>query len=187
MKKQGIFLSVMILFLVIGDLQIPYYLLNQDQLRTIYSDIPSWYPVYAIAGLLSNIAIIIGMWRMKKWAVYVLGAYFASKILVDWVYILPDKQLLVSMTTLVGAGLWFRIWLATNKTCFFQPIQHCCRRSGRQPCIMRQLSRRCSTFDHQKTKTLVVGNTLAKLPTDRITKQHRTNALVASRHHHPPL
>ena len=117
MKKQGIFLSVMILFLVIGDLQIPYYLLNQDQLRTIYSDIPSWYPVYAIAGLLSNIAIIIGMWRMKKWAVYVLGTYFASKILVDWVYILPDKQLLVSMTTLVGAGLWF--WAVRRKWTMF--------------------------------------------------------------------
>ena len=49
-KKQGIFLTVMILFLVIGDLQIPYYLANADALKTIYSSIPSWYPVYALLG-----------------------------------------------------------------------------------------------------------------------------------------
>jgi hypothetical protein len=65
------------------------------------------YPLYALAGLVSNLAIIIGMWRMKKWSAYLLVAYFASKILVDVIYILPDKQLTVFATTVVGAGLWF--------------------------------------------------------------------------------
>lgn len=105
-KRQGIFLTIMILFLVIGDLQIPYYLMNPDALHTIYSEIPSWYSLYVVAGLASNIAIIIGMWQMKKWSIYVLFAYFASKILVDAVYILPDKQLLVFGTTVIGAGFW---------------------------------------------------------------------------------
>ena len=108
----------MILFLIIGDLQIPYYLLNPEQLKTVYSETPSWYPLYAIAGLISNIAIIIGMWRMKKWAAYLLVAYFASKILVDWMYILPEKQGLVFAATIIGAGLWFwairRKWNAFN-------------------------------------------------------------------------
>lgn len=112
-KKQGIFLSIMILFLIIGDLQIPFYLANPDALRTIYSDIPTWYPLYALLGLASNVAIIIGMWRMKKWAAWVLLAYFASKILVDWFYILPEKQLLVSATTIAGAGLWY--WAVRRK------------------------------------------------------------------------
>lgn len=106
-KKPGIFLTIMIALLIIGDVQIPYYLANPDALNTIYSSIPSWYPFYALLGLASNIAIIIGMWRMKKWAIYLLVAYFASKLLVDFIYILPDKQIMVFATTLVGAGLWF--------------------------------------------------------------------------------
>jgi hypothetical protein len=106
-KEPGIFLGFMILLLIIGDVQIPYYLANSDALKTIYSTVPSWYPLYAVLGLASNIAIIIGMWRMKKWAIYLLVAYFASKLLVDFIYILPDKQMVVLGTTVVGAGLWF--------------------------------------------------------------------------------
>lgn len=112
-QRQGIFLSVMILFLIIGDLQIPYYLANADALKTIYSSIPSWYPVYALLGLASNIAIIIGMWRMKKWAVYILIAYFASKFLVDLVYVVPEKQSLVFITTVIGGAFWF--WAIRRK------------------------------------------------------------------------
>jgi len=111
--NQGIFLTIMILLLVLGDLQIPYYLLHPDALKTVYSSIPAWYPLYALAGLVSNIAIIIGMWRMKKWSAYLLVAYFASKILVDFIYILPDQQLPVFATTVVGAGLW--LWAIYRK------------------------------------------------------------------------
>lgn len=107
MKKQpGIFLAIMILFLLIGDLQIPYYLANTDALHTIYRDLPGWYAIYAVLGLASNIAIIIGMWRLKKWAVYVLAGYFATKILFDMMYILPEKRAMVFATTVVGAILW---------------------------------------------------------------------------------
>jgi hypothetical protein len=116
-KHRGIFLNIMILLLIIGDLQIPYYLLNPDALRTVYGSIPSWYPIYAVLGLISNIVIIIGMWKMKKWAIYVLVAYFASKILVDLAYILPDKQITVSSTTAIGAGLWF--WAIYRKRSLF--------------------------------------------------------------------
>ena len=118
MKKQrGLFLNIMILLLIIGDLQIPYYLANPDALNTVYSSIPSWYPLYAVLGLASNIAIIIGMWRMKKWAVYLLVAYFVSKVLVDVIYILPAQQLPVFATTVVGAGLWF--WAIYRKWSLF--------------------------------------------------------------------
>ena len=106
-KQRGIFLTIMILLLVLGDIQIPYYLANPDALNTVYSTIPSWYPLYALLGLASNIAIIIGMWRMKKWSTYLLVAYFASKLLVDFIYILPTQQLAVFATTAAGAGLWF--------------------------------------------------------------------------------
>jgi hypothetical protein len=106
-KQRGIFLTIMILLLVLGDIQIPYYLANPDALNTVYSNIPSWYPLYALLGLASNIAIIIGMWRMKKWSTYLLVAYFASKLLVDFIYILPAQQMVVFATTAAGAGLWF--------------------------------------------------------------------------------
>jgi len=106
-NQRGIFLTIMILLLVLGDIQIPHYLANPDALNTIYSNIPSWYPLYALLGLASNIAIIIGVWRMKKWSVYLLVAYFASKLLVDFIYILPAQQMVVFATTAVGAGLWF--------------------------------------------------------------------------------
>ena len=113
-KDRGIFLIIMILFLIIGDIQIPYYLANPDALKTIYSSVPSWYAIYAVLGLVSNIAIIIGMWRMKKWAVYLLMAYFASKMLVDFIYVLPAQEMVVFATTIVGAGLWslaiYRKW-----------------------------------------------------------------------------
>ena len=108
MKKQrGIFLPIMILFLIIGDIQIPYYLANPSALHGIYGNLPSWYLLYAVLGLISNVAIIIGMWKMKKWAVYLLIVYFASKLLVDYIYILPTKETVVFATTAVGAGLWF--------------------------------------------------------------------------------
>jgi hypothetical protein len=106
-KQRGIFLTIMILLLVLGDIQIPYYLANPDALNTVYSNIPSWYPLYALLGLASNIAIIIGVWRMKKWSIYLLVAYFASKVLVDFIYILPAQQMVVFATTAAGAGLWF--------------------------------------------------------------------------------
>jgi hypothetical protein len=106
-KQRGIFLTIMILLLVVGDIQIPYYLANPDALNTVYSNIPSWYPLYALLGLASNIAIIIGVWRMKKWSVYLLAVYFASKVLVDFIYILPAQQMVVFATTAAGAGLWF--------------------------------------------------------------------------------
>jgi hypothetical protein len=106
-KQRGIFLTIMIFLLVLGDIQIPYYLANPDALNTVYSTIPSWYPLYAVLGLASNIAIIIGMWRMKKWSTYLLVAYFASKLLVDFIYILPAQQMVVFATTAAGAGLWF--------------------------------------------------------------------------------
>jgi hypothetical protein len=106
-KQRGIFLTIMIFLLVLGDIQIPYYLANPDALNTVYRTIPSWYPLYALLGLASNIAIIIGMWRMKKWSAYLLVAYFASKVLVDFIYILPAQQMAVFATTAAGAGLWF--------------------------------------------------------------------------------
>jgi len=112
-KKQGIFLSIMILFLIIGDLQIPYYLASPEALKTVYSSIPTWYPMYALIGLASNIAIIIGMWRMKKWAAYLLITYFASKFLVDLMYVLPEKQMLVFITTVLGGVFWF--WAVRRK------------------------------------------------------------------------
>jgi hypothetical protein len=93
-KQRGIFLNIMILLLIIGDLQIPYYLLNPDALRTVYSSIPSWYPIYAV-----------------------LAAYFASKILVDLAYILPERQIAVFATTAIGAGLWF--WAIYRKRSVF--------------------------------------------------------------------
>ena len=69
-KKRGIFLNIMILTLVLGDIQIPYYLwINPDALNELYSNLPSWYPLYAVFGLILSIAIIIGVWRMKRWAV----------------------------------------------------------------------------------------------------------------------
>lgn len=112
-KKQGLFLTIMILFLIIGDLQIPYYLANSDALKTVYSSIPSWYPIYAVLGLASNVAIIIGMWKMKKWAAYLLIAYFASKFLVDLMYVVPSKQTTVFATTVIGGILWF--WAVRRK------------------------------------------------------------------------
>lgn len=118
MKKQpGIFLIVMILFLVVGDAQIPYYLANSNALHSVYRSIPSWYPVYAALGLASNIAIIIGMWRLKKWAIYLLAIYFISKILVDSIYIIPNKWAPVFITTLAGAAFW--AWAIYRKRTLF--------------------------------------------------------------------
>lgn len=103
----------MILFLVVGDLQIPYYLVHSDLIHTMYRSLPSWYTAYAVVGLASNIAIIIGMWTMKRWSAYLLSAYFALKILVDSFYLLPDKRLVVLATTVAGAVLWF--WAVSRK------------------------------------------------------------------------
>jgi hypothetical protein len=114
---RGKFLNFMILLLIIGDLQIPYFLLNPDALSTIYTGLPSWYPVYAILGLASNVAIILGMWWMKRWSVYLLALYFVSKVAFDFNYVLPEQQFLVFATTAVGAVLW--AWAIYRKWAFF--------------------------------------------------------------------
>lgn len=106
-KHPGIFLTIMILFLIIGDIQIPYYLLHPEALSAIYGNLPSWYPLYAILGLISNIAIIYGMWMMKKWSAYILLAYFLSKIPSELFIFAPAQQMATLVTTVVGAGLWF--------------------------------------------------------------------------------
>jgi len=106
-KQRGKFLTIMILFLVIGDIQIPYYLVHADALKAIYGNLPSWYPLYAILGLISNVAIIIGMWKMKKWAVYLLIAYFVSKVPSELFMFQPAQLMATAITTAVGAGLWF--------------------------------------------------------------------------------
>jgi hypothetical protein len=107
-KKRGIFLNIMILTLVLGDIQIPYYLwINPDALNALYSNLPSWYPLYAVFGLILSIAIIIGVWRMKRWAAYLLALYFASKLPSEVFVFSPTQQIMVFATTVVGAGLWF--------------------------------------------------------------------------------
>jgi hypothetical protein len=115
--SRGKFLNFMILLLIIGDLQIPYFLLNPAALGTVYGDLPSWYAVYAILGLASNVAIIIGMWSMKKWSAYLLALYFVSKVAFDFAFILPSQQLPVFATSAVGAGLW--AWAIYRKWAFF--------------------------------------------------------------------
>jgi hypothetical protein len=104
----------MTLTLVLGDIQIPYYLLNPDAVRAVYSDVPSWFPLYAIFGLALSIAIIIGMWQMKKWAVYLLAAYFVSKAPTEMFMFNPSQQTATIATTVVGAALWawaiYRKW-----------------------------------------------------------------------------
>jgi len=110
----GKFVTFMIALLIFGDLQIPYFLANPDALHSIYGNLPSWYPVYAILGLASNVAIVIGMWKMKKWAAYILIAYFLSKIPTELFVFNPRTLLAIASTTIVGAILWFwavkRMW-----------------------------------------------------------------------------
>jgi hypothetical protein len=106
-KHPGKFLTVMILFLIVGDIQIPYYLAHPDALSAIYGNLPSWYPLYAVLGLASNVAIIIGMWKFKKWAVYILIAYFISKVPSELFMFQPAQQMATLTTTVVGASLWF--------------------------------------------------------------------------------
>ncbi len=116
-KQPGLFLKIMVLFLIVGDIQIPYYLANSDALHSIYGDLPSWYALYVVLGLASNVAIIIGMWKLKKWAIYLLIAYFATKLLVDFLYLLPAKQMIVFATTVAGSVLWF--WAIYRKRHLF--------------------------------------------------------------------
>lgn len=117
--SRGVFLSVMIALLIIGDIQIPYYLwINPEALHTIYRTLPAWYSIYAFLELVSNVAIIIGMWKMKKWSVYLLALYFISKAIPDYFYILPDKQMAVFATTIIGAIFWF--WAIKRKWFYFE-------------------------------------------------------------------
>ena len=112
-QQPGVFLTVMILTLIVGDIQIPYYLGHPDAVRAVYGNLPSWYPLYAVLGLASNIAIIIGMWKMKKWALYILIIYFASKVPTEFFMFHPAQQAATIVTTTVGAGLWF--WAVYRK------------------------------------------------------------------------
>jgi uncharacterized membrane protein len=118
MKKRGTFLIIMILTLVVGDIQIPYYLANPAAISAVYGNLPAWYSLYAISGLVLSVAIIIGMWRMKKWAAYLLIIYFVSKVPTELFVFEPKQQMIVFATTVVGAGLWF--WAVYRKWNVFE-------------------------------------------------------------------
>ena len=120
MKKQrGKFLTVMIVFAALGVIQTPYYLVNTNALQVAYGDVPSWYPIYAVIGLCLGTAMIVGMWQMKKWAVYMLVASSVLTFLSQLFILKPAAQ--VAGTTyamsVISAGLWF--WAISRKWASF--------------------------------------------------------------------
>jgi hypothetical protein len=54
---------------------------------------------------------------MKKWSVYLLIVYFATKIPTELFMFRPVQQVATFATTLVGAGLWF--WAIYRKWSLF--------------------------------------------------------------------
>ncbi|MCX6783800.1 MAG: hypothetical protein NT141_01895 [candidate division WWE3 bacterium] len=120
MKKQrGKFLTFMLVLAALGIIQTPYYLINTNALQLAYGNVPSWYPIYAVLGLGLGIGMIIGMWQLKKWAVYLLVASTTLTFL-SQLFILKPAQQFAGVTyamTIVSAGLWF--WAISRKWASF--------------------------------------------------------------------
>jgi uncharacterized membrane protein (DUF2068 family) len=57
------------------------------------------------------------MWKMKKWAAYLLIVYFAIKLPSEGFIFSPTQQMLDFATSVVGAGLWF--WAVYRKWSLF--------------------------------------------------------------------
>ena len=107
-KKRGKFLTVLVILGVIGLIQIPYYLVNTSTLSMIYGNVPTWYPLFAVFGLVWGAATFVGIWLMKKWAVYMLIFSTILTFLIQLVVLkpIPNPGMVYAMT-MISAGIWF--------------------------------------------------------------------------------
>lgn len=117
-KDRGKFLTLMLIFAAFGSLISLYQLTNTNALQQTYGPIPSWFTAYAILGSLAGVAVIIGIWMWKKWAVYLLAFSTAVTFLMQ-LFVLKPVQYgeFVYYMTIVSAGLWF--WAIYRKWKYF--------------------------------------------------------------------
>jgi len=67
--------------------------------------------VYALFRSLSFALLIVcfgGLWNMRRWAVWALGAYFLANQLVCWSYGFWDKGTLGPLLVLAVAAVYYR-------------------------------------------------------------------------------
>lgn len=107
-KNRGKLLTVMIVLAAFGQLQSLYYLTNTNLVEQAYGTVPSWFSLYTLFGLLVGVASIVGIWLLKKWAVYLLAFSTAMAFLMQLFVLKPVQagQFAYYMT-MVSAGLWF--------------------------------------------------------------------------------
>jgi hypothetical protein len=107
-KERGKFLTAMLVLGAFGYLQSLYYLTNTNLVEQAYGTVPGWFPLYALISLAIGVAITVGIWMLKKWAVYLL-AFSTGMAFLTQLFILKPVQAgqLTYYMTMISAGLWF--------------------------------------------------------------------------------
>lgn len=119
-KKRGIFLTLLLVFALYGDVRALITLTDTNSIQQVYGSIPAWYYSYAIFGLVLGVVNIVGVWMWKKWAIYSIAASSVIAVLME-LFVLKPVQPIVGqiavVLTIISAGLWF--WAIYRKWKYF--------------------------------------------------------------------
>lgn len=109
--------KLLILVLIIGFLTQVYaliFLFNWDAFQISYLEIPPWLWTYQFILTLLTIASLIGVWFLKKWAVFLSFAVGFIFILVELILVRPLQSLPLNLLNAVGiyvtiVSVWFYV------------------------------------------------------------------------------
>jgi hypothetical protein len=112
--RRGAFLSTLIIgyaaaFVALTALQLVARIVASAQLRQFLGSLPGWYFPFVIGLDVARLVALVGLWKLRKWAVYPLFLLMASEVFVGvfvlqatWTF--PIRLLVASAGLVVVAG-----------------------------------------------------------------------------------
>lgn len=112
----------MLVFGVVGTVSTIPALFDTTSLQAVYGDVPAWFPLYTVLGIMGGVINFVGIWLWKKWVFYTLTCSTAIALIMQVLVLKPviatNLNPLMYAITLVGAGLWF--WAIYRKRHYFE-------------------------------------------------------------------
>lgn len=118
-KKHGILLTIFMIVTGFGSVS-SIVNLNPATLRILYGEVQWWMYLYVIWGMVSSAIILFGIWKWKKWAIYVFVLNVIIALLMQ-IFVLPNYanfSLITIVLSLVVSAFWF--WVIYRKWSHFE-------------------------------------------------------------------
>mgnify|MGYP001582633917 CR=1 FL=1 len=107
-KRRGKLLTFYLILSSISLVSYPVVILNPQFSNATYNSIPSWYNLYQIALFTSGLVSIIGLWKWKKWAVYLFFGFIALSFLKNLILnpVIPKGFFLIRWVLVAAIAYW---------------------------------------------------------------------------------